>query len=63
MTDEELTAFWSDDLDPQSKEAVEQMQMMINCMGYDSMEDFMSIMMPMMDMDVEAEIDLETELE
>jgi len=45
MTNEELTAFWSDDIDPQSEEAQERMQIMVNCMGFDSMEDFMSAMM------------------
>ena len=48
MTNEELTAFWSDDIDPQGEEAKNRMNIMVNCMGFDSMEDYMSRMMQMM---------------
>lgn len=55
MTDEELTAFWSDDVDPQSEEEQLRIQLMIKCMGFDSMEDYMSKMMQMMQAETELE--------
>jgi hypothetical protein len=55
MTNEELTAFWTDDLDPQSEEGEERMQITIKCMGFDSMDDYMSTMMQMMQSEMELE--------